>query len=102
MRNLQMGNSQQQYDALQREIIATEQQLEKLEKQADQSAVALQKLANTGENMKKLGDNISSVGSALTKTVTAPVIGLGTAAVKTAAGFDSAMHSSGGVRGIGG
>ncbi|MGN0278677.1 MAG: phage tail tape measure protein, partial [Lachnospiraceae bacterium] len=83
--------SQQQYDALQREIIATEQQLEKLEQQADQSAVALQKLAATGENMKKLGDNISSAGSTLTKTVTAPVIGLGTAAVKTAADFDSAM-----------
>ncbi|MGN1198085.1 MAG: phage tail tape measure protein, partial [Acetatifactor sp.] len=83
--------SQQQYDALQREIIATEQQLEKLEQQADQSAVALQKLAATGEDMKKLGDNISSAGSTLTKTVTAPVIGLGTAAVKTAADFDSAM-----------
>ena len=83
--------SQQQYDALQREIIATEQQLEKLEAQADKSAVALQKLAATGENMKQLGDKISGVGITLTKNVTAPVIGLGTVAVKTAADFDSAM-----------
>lgn len=61
--------TQQQYDSLQREIIATEQQLEKLEAQADKSAVALQKLAATGENMKQLGDKISGVGNTLTKTV---------------------------------
>ena len=34
--------SQEQYDALQREIIETEQDLKKLEAQANQSATALQ------------------------------------------------------------
>ena len=47
--------SQEQYDALQREIAETEAALERLEQQAGQSATALQKIAATGEDMKKLG-----------------------------------------------
>jgi len=40
------GNiSQEQYDALQREIIETEKELEKLEKQARESGTALQEIA---------------------------------------------------------
>ncbi len=91
--------SQQQYDALQREIVETEQKLKDLEGQASKSEVALQKIAATGEKMKTLGDNISGVGSTLTRTVTAPIVGLGTAAVKTAADFDSAMSQVAAVSG---
>lgn len=91
--------SQQQYDALQREIVETEQKLKGLEDQASKSEVALQKIAATGEKMKTLGDNISGVGSTLTRTVTAPIVGLGTAAVKTAADFDSAMSQVAAVSG---
>ena len=83
--------SQQQYDALQREIIETEQKLKDLESQASKSQVALQKIAEVGTKMKSLGDNISSVGSKLTKNVTMPIVGVSAAAVKTAADFDSAM-----------
>lgn len=82
--------SQDQYDALQREIIETEQRLKDLEKQAGQSAVALQKIAATGEKLKTVGDNISSVGQKLLP-VTAGVTALGTAAVSTAANFESSM-----------
>jgi TP901 family phage tail tape measure protein len=82
--------SQDQYDALQREIIETENNLRDLERQAGQSAVALQKIAATGEKLKTVGDNISSAGQKLLP-VTAGVTALGTAAVSTAANFESSM-----------
>lgn len=82
--------SQEQYDALQREIIETENDLKKLEEQANQSATAMQKIAATGEKLKTTGDNISSAGKKLLP-VTEAVTGLGTAAVATAANFESSM-----------
>ena len=91
--------SQEQYDGLQREIIETEQKLKSLEEQASQSAVAIQKIAATGEDLKNLGDKISGVGTTLTKGVTTPIVGLGTVAVKTAADFDSAMSQVAAVSG---
>lgn len=90
--------SQDQYDALQREIIETEQRLRSLEQQAEQSSVALQKIGATGEKLQTVGDKISSVGQKLLP-VTGVVTGLGTAAVKTAADFDSAMSKVAAVSG---
>ena len=82
--------SQSQYDALQREIIETEQQLKALEKQANESSVALQKIAATGDKLKSTGDTIASAGEKMLP-VTAAITGLGTAAVTTAATFESSM-----------
>ena len=90
--------SQEQYDALQREILETEQDLKRLEEQANQSATAMQKIAATGEKLKTVGDNISGVGEKL-MPVTAGVVALGTAAVKTASDFDSAMSKVAAVSG---
>ena len=83
--------TQSQYDALQREIIETEQKLKDLEKQAENSNVALQKIGQFGDKLQAVGDKVSGVGENLTKSVTAPVVGLGTAAVATAANFESSM-----------
>ncbi len=83
--------SQAQYDGLQREIVETEQKLKDLEAQASKSHIALEKMAAVGENMKVFGKKVSDVGMTLTRTVTAPIVGLGAAAIKTAADFDSAM-----------
>ena len=91
--------TQEQYDGLQREIIETEEKLKSLEQQANQSAVAVQKIAAVGEDLKNLGDKISGVGTTLTKSVTTPIVGLGTMAVKTAADFDTAMSQVGAVSG---
>lgn len=82
--------SKEQYDSLQREIVETEQDLKKLETQANQSTTAVQKIASAGEKVKTAGDNISNAGQKL-MPVTAGVAGLGTAAVSTAANFESAM-----------
>ncbi len=59
--------SQSQYDGLQREIIATEESLRSLEQQANQSAVALQKIGAVGESLKNAGDKIAGVGSTLSE-----------------------------------
>ncbi|MDY5957618.1 MAG: phage tail tape measure protein, partial [Frisingicoccus sp.] len=90
--------SKNQYDALQREIIETEQELKRLEEQANQSATALQKIAAAGEKWKTVGDNISSAGQKLLP-VTGVVTAAGTAAVKTAADFESAMSKVAAVSG---
>lgn len=90
--------SQEQYDGLQREIAETEAKLKSLEEQAKSSATALQEIAAKGEKLKTVGDNITNVGKKF-MPVTLGVVGLGTAAVKTAADFDSAMSKVAAVSG---
>ena len=82
--------SKDQYDALQREIIATEQVLEDLEEQAGQSAVALQKIANAGESLKSAGDKVTDVGKKMS-VVSAGIVAAGTASTKAALDFEDAM-----------
>lgn len=90
--------TQDQYDGLQREIVETEQKLKSLEEQAKASGTALQDIAAKGEKLKTVGDNITNVGKKF-MPVTLGVVGLGTAAVKTAADFDSAMSKVAAVSG---
>ncbi len=90
--------SQEQYDALQREIVETENELKNLESQANQSATALQKISATGEKLQTVGDTISGVGTKLLP-VTGAVVAAGTASVKTAADFESAMSKVSAVSG---
>lgn len=49
------------------------------------------KTATFGDKLAGLGSSFTSAGSTLTKTVTLPIAGIGAAAVKTSADFDSAM-----------
>ena len=51
--------SQQQYDALQREIIATENSLKSLEKQSKEAGSKLQDLAAKGAKLKDIGSSIT-------------------------------------------
>ncbi len=90
--------TQDQYDGLQREIVETEQKLKSLEEQAKASGTALQEIAAKGEKLKTVGDNVTNVGKKF-MPVTLGVVGLGTAAVKTAADFDSAMSKVAAVSG---
>ena len=83
--------SKEQYDALQWEIIETEEDLKKLEAQANQSATA-------GENLKSAGDKVSSIGEELLPA-SAAVTALGVAAVKTDSDFDSSMSQVAAVSG---
>ena len=90
--------SQQQYDALQREIIETENELKRLTTEANNSHTVLEKLGVVGEKMQDAGDKISGVGQKLLP-VTAGVTALGTIAVKTGADFDAAMSKVAAVSG---
>lgn len=83
--------TQEQYDALQREIQETEQALKKLEDQASQTNITLAKIDEIGGKFQEVGDGISNVGKGLSKTVTAPIVAIGTAAVKVTADFDQQM-----------
>ena len=78
------------YNALQREIIETEQELKRLQEQAVESNAALAKIEEIGGKLENVGSKMSDVGKKLLP-VTAGVTGLGTAAVKTTADFDSSM-----------
>ena len=79
------------YDALQREIIVTEEKLKSLTKASAETESALSKIQRVGDGMKHVGDSITSVGKSLTTSVTAPLVGIGAAAVKITADFDQAM-----------
>lgn len=81
---------QDKYDALQREIIETEQELKRLQEQAIESNAALAKIEEVGDKLQTAGNKISGAGQKLLP-VTAAVAGLGTAAIKTTADFDTSM-----------
>ena len=44
-----------------------------------------------GGHLRSAGKSLASVGSTLTKSITVPIAGLGTAAIKTTSNFESAM-----------
>lgn len=81
---------QDKYDALQREIIETEQELRRLQEQAATTNAALEKIDAVGAKMESVGGSIAGVGKKM-MPLTTVIGGLGVAAVKTAADFDSSM-----------
>lgn len=95
------GEGQEQYDALQREIISCTNELKELEKQASASSVAMQKISAAGESLKNVGDKISSAGQALMPLSTAAA-GLSAGIIKTTADFDASMSKVAAVSGAAG
>ena len=89
MENGDLGKDK--YDALQREIIATEQELERLAKEAANANAALNKLDSVGQTVQDVGNKMAGVGKTLTTNVTTPIVAVGAAAVKTTADFDAQM-----------
>lgn len=89
---------QDKYDALQREIVETEQELRRLQEEAATTSTALAKIEEVGGKLESVGNSIAGVGKKVSVASTA-VTGLGIAAVKTAADFDSAMSQVAAVSG---
>lgn len=89
---------QDKYDALQREIIETEQELRRLQEEAVSTSVALSKIDQAGKKMEAFGDSVTSAGQKIMPASMA-VAGLGAAAVKTAADFDTSMSKVAAVSG---
>ncbi len=71
--------SRQEYEKLQREVIATEQKLQSLANQASKSKKALENISSAAGNVS---DKLGKVSSKLAP-VTAGILGLGTAALST-------------------
>ena len=85
--------SQDQYDALQREIAETEQSLKNLEQEYKNfGSVQAQQVAAAGEKMKEFGDKMQDAGKTLTTHVTLPLVALGTAGAASFAEVDKTMQ----------
>lgn len=84
-----VDKTSKEYMDLRREIIETESKLKSFK--GELNSVSGAKLKEVGKQVKKIGDNMQKAGKALTKYVTAPIVGLATASVKVGADFDKAM-----------
>lgn len=84
--------SEEQYNALKREIIETEQKLKSLEDQAGKSNVTLQQISLAGDKFQEVGQKIEGVGKKLLP-ISVAVGGIGAAAIKTTADFDESMSN---------
>ena len=74
----QMSEGTSEWDALQREIIATEQGLQGLEKELNQfGSVSIQKLKVVGEKFQEVGGKIENAGRSLSKISGLAAAGLG-------------------------
>ena len=63
-------------EALKREVIATTQELERLEtEQRKAASVPGSQMQAVGEKLETAGKKVADVGGTLTKTVTAPIVG---------------------------
>lgn len=82
--------SQQQYDALQREILDTTEQLKALEKQAANANTTLQQISVVGDKFQEVGGKISGAGEKMLP-LSAGIAAAGVAAVKMTADFDKSM-----------
>lgn len=89
---------QDKYDALQREIVETEEELRRLQQEAATTNTALSKIDVAGQKMEAVGNSIAGTGKKM-MDVTTVIGGVGVAAVKTAADFDSAMSQVAAVSG---
>lgn len=71
--------------------------IDQFTKPSQETLKAMRKMSSeakaTGKSIKSAGDTIANAGSAMTKSVTAPIAGVGIAAVKTAADYESAMSN---------
>lgn len=79
---------EEQYRAIQREVIATEQNLQKLEQRLKETNNHWKTAA---ENLNKFGQKATDVGKSMTTKVTLPLLGLGAAAVKVGSDFETVM-----------
>lgn len=83
---------QKQQDALQREIIETENKLKSFEKELgnipNKASLAFGAI---GESLDKAGQKISEVGTNMTKNITAPIAAFGAASVAAFSEVDEAM-----------
>ena len=82
---------EEQYRAIQREVIQTEQQLKNLEQQLKNTNNSWKEAA---ENLEKFGNKAKNIGEGMTKKVTLPILGAGAASFKMAADIQDAVGAT--------
>ncbi|MGI5949734.1 phage tail tape measure protein, partial [Peptoniphilus sp.] len=86
---------QDEYDALTREIMKTENQLKSFERQLNTLnsswSQAGQKMQEFGTKLQGIGDKVTDIGKGMSTKITAPLTALGGYATKLAMDFDAAM-----------
>lgn len=86
--------SEEQFRALEREVVKTEQALKKLEDQSKQfGSVLSQELKKAGQDMKDFGDKVTGAGKGMTKGVTAPILAIGAASQIAFNEIDNALDT---------
>ncbi|NLA28024.1 MAG: phage tail tape measure protein [Firmicutes bacterium] len=80
--------SEEQYRAVQREVVKTEQELKKLEQQLKNTGLSAEQLA---KKFKDVGAKLTDVGKKMTTRVTAPIVAAGVAVVKLASDFEDSL-----------
>ncbi|MGN1298084.1 MAG: tape measure protein [Clostridia bacterium] len=79
--------SKENYRNLQREIINTESKLKQLKVEASNWTAVSKKMSSISEGLNKISTAVSSLGSKITKSVTLPMVALGTATATTSVSF---------------
>ena len=92
--------TQQQYDAWQREIIETENELKNLEQQCRETDTSITAtLRDDRSKLQEVGGKISDVGTSLSTHVTAPIVAIGAASIaafnEVDAGLDIVAQKTG-------
>lgn len=83
--------SPENYRALQREIISTENKLKDLQVQASKWTTAGKSIEEFGNKVTNISKKLDTLGNTLTTTLTLPVLAIGTAAVTTGNDFEAQM-----------
>lgn len=82
-----------QYDALQRELVETEQSFKSLKKEANGfGSVFAQQISVAGEKVKEFGGKVTNVGKGMSATVTAPLVGFFTVAASGASDLEENLN----------
>jgi TP901 family phage tail tape measure protein len=88
---------------LERYIGRTSKELQDLQEEQRKASSGWTKLGavieNTGSTLTDVGDRMNSVGQSMTMYLTAPIVGVGAATVKTAADFEASMDKVAAVSG---
>lgn len=83
--------SSENYRALQREIISTENKLKDLQVQASKWTIAGKSIEEFGNKVTNISKKLDTLGNTITTTLTLPVLAIGTAAVTTGNTFEAQM-----------
>lgn len=86
--------SEEQYNALKREIIDTEQKLKSLEQQTQKTGKSMGDfLKDAGEGWQKTGEKVTKAGENFTKAFTVPIVGIGKASADAWKEIDAGLDT---------